>query len=74
MSLLICRSDCSISFDDLHSRFIELYSILGDLVVDPFAGHGTTLVEARKLGRRALGYDLEQSCVDQANSALAKAT
>ena len=56
------------------SRFIELYSILGDLVVDPFAGHGTTLVEARKLGRRALGYDLEQSCVDQANSALAKAT
>ena len=53
-------------------RFIELYSNPGDLVVDPFAGHGTTLIEARNLGRRAIGYDLEPNCVDHTRDALTK--
>lgn len=40
-------------------RFVALYSAPGDLVVDPFAGHGTTLREALRLGRRAVGYELD---------------
>jgi DNA modification methylase len=40
-------------------RFIELLSRPGDLIVDPFAGHGTTLVEALRLGRQALGYEID---------------
>ncbi len=37
---------------------IQLFSKPGDLVLDPFVGGGTTLVEARALGRRAVGIDL----------------
>jgi site-specific DNA-methyltransferase (adenine-specific) len=41
-------------------RFIALYSEPGDLVVDPFAGHGTTLRVALAMGRRAIGYEIDQ--------------
>jgi modification methylase len=38
---------------------IEAYSQPYDLIVDPFCGIGTTLVEAIHLGRRAIGVELE---------------
>lgn len=37
---------------------IEAFSEPGDWVIDPFAGGGTTLVEAMALGRNALGIDI----------------
>lgn len=37
---------------------ISLFSKPGDLVFDPFVGGGTSLVEARALGRRAYGADI----------------
>ena len=37
---------------------IEAYSAPGDLVADPFMGSGTSIVAALKLGRRALGADI----------------
>ncbi len=39
-------------------RIIKASSNEGDLVLDPFTGSGTTLTVARKLGRRALGFEL----------------
>lgn len=44
-------------------RLIELFSEPDSLVLDPFSGYGTTLVEAKRLGRRAIGYDIELQCV-----------
>jgi DNA modification methylase len=40
-------------------NLLQRYTREGDLVVDPFAGGGTTLDVARSLERRALGYDLQ---------------
>ena len=44
--------------DAFAEHFIEHFSQPGDVVFDPFAGYGTTLYAAEKLGRRALGVEL----------------
>jgi DNA modification methylase len=44
----------------LVSRLIELYSVPGDLVGDPFLGSATTGIEALRLGRRFRGSDISQ--------------
>lgn len=40
-------------------RFIRLFSEPGDLVIDPFAGSGTTLRVAAALNRRTMGWDID---------------
>ena len=44
----------------LAARVIQLYSYVGDVVLDPFAGSGTTCVAAAMHGRRWVGYDISQ--------------
>jgi site-specific DNA-methyltransferase (adenine-specific) len=41
----------------LLARLIEALSDPGDLVLDPYAGSGTTLAVAARLGRRFVGMD-----------------
>jgi len=45
-------------------NLLKRYTKEKDLVVDPFAGSGTTLDVARDLGRRALGYDVHPARSD----------
>jgi site-specific DNA-methyltransferase (cytosine-N4-specific) len=42
-------------------RCIRLYSFVGDVVLDPFAGSGTTLRVAQRLDRRFVGYEVVAS-------------
>jgi site-specific DNA-methyltransferase (cytosine-N4-specific) len=44
--------------EEIAKRCIMLYSFVGDVVLDPFAGSGTTLKVARDLERNYVGYEI----------------
>ncbi len=53
---------------ELPARLIELYTYRGDLVLDPFAGSGTTAVAAVRAGRHFVGYDLDATYIELAEA------
>jgi DNA modification methylase len=58
--------------EQLLGRIIRACSNENDLVLDPFAGTGTTLAVAKKLGRRWLGFEVSEKYVKKAKARLAK--
>jgi len=59
--------------EQLLGRIIRVSSREGETVLDPFAGSGTTLTVAKKLGRQWLGFDLSESYADKASQRVASA-
>jgi site-specific DNA-methyltransferase (adenine-specific) len=56
--------------EQLLGRIIRACSNPGDMVLDPFAGSGTTLVAAKKLGRQWLGFELSADYAAQVQARL----
>lgn len=48
----------------LPKKVIQLFTHEGELVLDPFAGIGTTLVAAADTNRNAVGFDIKKDYVD----------
>lgn len=49
--------------EELPFRLIKLFSFVGDMVLDPFMGSGTTLLAANKLARNSIGYEISPEYV-----------
>ncbi len=46
--------------EEIPRRLIRMFSLVGDTVLDPFAGTGTTLWVAASLGRDAIGVEIDR--------------
>lgn len=46
--------------EELPKRLIKMFSFVGDTVLDPFLGSGTTCLAARNLNRNSVGYEINK--------------
>jgi len=56
---------------ELPARCMHLYTYVGDVVLDPFMGSGTTAVAAVRTGRHFVGYDTDESYLELARDRVA---
>jgi modification methylase len=47
--------------DEIAERLIKMFSVKGDVVLDPFLGSGTTVKVAMKNERNSIGYETDQN-------------
>ena len=58
----------------LLDRIIQASTNKGDVVLDPFCGSGTTLVSAKRLGRKWIGIDVSKKSIEMSKDRLNKTT
>jgi DNA modification methylase len=58
----------------LAERLIQMFSFVGDVVLDPFAGTATTNIAAARTGRNSIGYEVQQMYLDAAIQRLHRET
>jgi modification methylase len=59
---------------ELAERLIRMFSFVGDTVLDPFLGTGTTTVAAAKWGRNSIGFEVDSHYLKLAENRIAQAT
>lgn len=60
--------------EELAERLIRMFSFVGDTVLDPFMGTGTTTVAATKWGRNSIGVELDPHYFEMAEKRIRHAT
>ena len=55
-------------------RLIEIFTDAGDVVIDPCAGSGSTIVAAAEMGREAFGFEIKREFVEAGRKWLEEAT
>lgn len=50
--------------EELPKRLIKMFSFVGDIVLDPFSGSGTTSLAAKKLNRNSIGYEINRDFIN----------
>jgi site-specific DNA-methyltransferase (adenine-specific) len=50
--------------EELPKRLIKMFSFVGDTVLDPFLGSGTTSLAAKNLNRNSVGYEINPNFID----------
>ncbi len=56
--------------EKLMNRLIRMFSFVGDTVLDPFLGSGTTMLVAAKIGRNSIGVEIDESYAGMARKRL----
>ncbi len=59
---------------DLAERLIRMFSFVGDTILDPFFGTGTTTVAAAKAGRNSVGFEIDEHYFDMARRRIEEET
>jgi DNA modification methylase len=59
---------------ELAERLIRMFSFVGDTVLDPFLGTGTTTVASAKTGRNSMGFEVDEHYFDQAHARIVNET
>lgn len=55
-------------------RLINMFSVFGDIVLDPFAGTGTTILAAAAAGRNSIGYEIDPNFSEPLRESILKET
>ena len=59
---------------ELAERLIRMFSFVGDTVLDPFLGTGTTAVAAAAAGRNTVGFEIDPYYFKQAHTRIVNET
>jgi len=60
--------------EELATRLVRMFSFVGDTVLDPFMGTGTTTVAAAKWGRNSIGVEIDPHYFDMSEKRIRQAT
>ncbi len=60
--------------EELAERLVRMFSFVGDTVLDPFMGTGTTTIAAAKWGRNSIGVEIDPDYFEMAEKRIRRKT